>query len=951
MTPERWQQIKVVLYDALEVPPDRRSEFLAQACAEDDALRLEVESFLALGDQDARTSFLESAAEHSTLSPGTRIRDYEVQSLLGVGGMGEVYRAHDPRLQRDVAIKVLPSIFASDPDRLRRFEQEARAAAALNHPNILAIYDLGTTEKGAPYVVSELLEGETLRECLRRGLLPLRKAVELTLQITGGLAVAHDKGIIHRDLKPENLFLTQDGRLKILDFGLAKLVRKLGSCSSDAPTLARETAAGVVMGTVGYMPPEQVRGLAVDQRSDIFAVGAVVYEMLSGVRAFHGDTAADTISAILCRDPAPLSEANPAVPPAFERVVRRCLEKNPNERFHSVRDVSFALEAISDLPGSHASGRATVPEKALPPSHRRSLYAAVLAALALSMAAGFMYYRAKMRASAPQEWEQLTNFSDSVVAPALSPDGRMLTFVRSPNTFIGRGNVYLKLLPQGEPVQLTHDDNMKANPAFSPDGSRIAYSVAPAWDTWVVPVLGGQTRSMLPNASGLTWFDDRHVLFSEIKSGIHMAVVTATESRADERDVYVPTQQTGMAHRSYLSPNHKWVLVATEMDNTGEKPCRLVPFEGGSPGRIVGPPNSLCTYAAWSKDGNWMFFSANPGRGFHLWRQRFPDGEAQQFTFGPTEQEGIAMLPDGGSLLSSVGQESGIVLVRDKSGEHQVPFEGQARLSGSRTIFSPDGAKIYFMGRRSLTETEELWVEDLGSGLVERVAPGMSTGNSYDVSPDGKQIAFDSSDAQGQSHLWVVSLDRRQAPRRLDSRFPETNPVFGPAGDLFFQRGEGQSTYLYRRNLDSGETRKVIPTPISIFHTISPDGKWVVAQVAVTGEDRKRGVVAYRLDDGASKRVCHNLCVVNWSLDGKFLNIGIFGLGDASSEYKTFVVPLRHGETFPDLPATGIESESDLAHLRGVHVITELAYPGPDGSRYALSRWAVHRNIYRIPIP
>jgi len=430
-----------------------------------------------------------------------------------------------------------------------------------------------------------------------------------------------------------------------------------------------------------------------------------------------------------------------------------------------------------------------------------------------------------------------------------------------------------------------------------------------------------------------------------------MAVVTATESRADERDVYVPTQQTGMAHRSYLSPNHKWVLVATEMDNTGEKPCRLVPFEGGSPGRIVGPPNSLCTYAAWSKDGNWMFFSANPGRGFHLWRQRFPDGEAQQFTFGPTEQEGIAILPDGGSLLSSVGQESGIVLVRDKSGEHQVPFEGQARLSGSRTIFSPDGAKIYFMGRRSLTETEELWVEDLGSGLVERVAPGMSTGNSYDVSPDGKQIAFDSSDAQGQSHLWVVSLDRRQAPRRLDSTFPETNPVFGPAGDLFFQRGEGQSTYLYRRNLDSGETRKVIPTPISVFHTISPDGKWVVAQVAVTGEDRKRGVVAYRLDDGASKRVCHNLCVVNWSLDGKFLNIGIFGLGDASSEYKTFVIPLRHGETFPDLPATGIESESDLAHLRGVHVITELAYPGPDGSRYALSRWAVHRNIYRIPIP
>jgi eukaryotic-like serine/threonine-protein kinase len=456
---------------------------------------------------------------------------------------------------------------------------------------------------------------------------------------------------------------------------------------------------------------------------------------------------------------------------------------------------------------------------------------------------------------------------------------------------------------------------------------------------------------MLPNASGLTWVDDRNVLYSEIKSGIHMAVVTANESRADERDVYVPKQQSGMAHRSYLSPDHKWVLVATEMDNSGEKPCRLVPFDGSSPGRIVGPPNSLCTYAAWSKDGNWMFFSADVGRGFQLWRQRFSDGEPEQFTFGPTEQEGIAMMPDGRSLLSSVGQASGIVLVRDKSGEHQVSFEGQARLSGSRTIFSPDGAKIYFLGRRNLTEAEELWVEDLASGLVERVAPGMSTGHSYDVSPDGRHIIFDSSDALGQPHLWVVSLDRRQPPRRLESTFPETNPLFGPAGDLFFQRGEGENTYLYRRNLDGGETRRVISTPISIFNTISPDGKWVVAQVPVTGEDRKRGVVAYRIDDGGAKRVCNNLCIVNWTLDGKFLYIGVLGPGNSDSDFKTFVVPLRQGEMFPELPATGIKSESDVAHLRGVQVIPELAYPGPNGSRYALSRWAVHRNIYRIPIP
>jgi eukaryotic-like serine/threonine-protein kinase len=956
MTPERWQQIKGVLYDALEVPPDRRSEFLAQACDEDDTLRREVESFLALGDQDARTSFLESAGEHSTLPPGTRIRDYEVQALLGVGGMGEVYRAHDPRLQRDVAIKVLPGIFASDPERLRRFEQEARAAAALNHPNILAIYDLGTTDQGAPYVVSELLEGETLRACLRRGPLPLRKALDLTLQITGGLAVAHDKSIIHRDLKPENLFLTKDGRLKILDFGLAKLVRKVGSSSSNAPTLSRQTATGVVMGTVGYMPPEQVRGLAVDQRSDIFAVGAVVYEMLSGVRAFQGDSAADTISAILSRDPAPLSEANPAVPPAFERVVRRCLEKNPNERFHSVRDVSFALEAISDPPGSHASGRAAVPEKALPPGQRRKLYAGVLAALALCVTAGYLYYRAKAKPPAPQEWEQLTNFSDSVVAPALSPDGRMLTFVRSSQTFIGRGDVYLKLLPQGEPVQLTHDDMMKTNPSFSPDGSRIAYTVAPPWDTHFVPVLGGRAQSMLPNASGLTWVDDQHVLFSEIKSGVHMAVVTATESRADERDVYVPAPQNGMAHRSYLSPNHKWVLVASVMAPPVEnEPCRLVPFDGSSLGKVVGPPAYACTYAAWSPDGQWMFFSADTGRGFHLWRQRFPDGEPEQFTFGPTEQEGIAIVPDGRSLLTSVGLASDVVLVRDKSGERQVPFEGQARLGvaqfSSRAIFSPDGSKIYFLGRRNPTEPEELWVEDLVSGTTGRAVPGISVANSYDVSPDGKQIAFDSWDTQKHTHLWVASLDRHQPPRRLESTVPESLPVFGPGGDLFFQRQEGESSYLYRRNLDTGDTEKALPGPIVRFHTISPDGKWAVAEAPVRGADTTRGVIAYRMEDGTATRLCYNLCIVRWSLDGKYIYIGILGPGNSESDFKTFVVPLRNGKTFPELPATGIKSESDVAHLRGVQVIPELAYPGPDVSRYAVSHGSVHRNIYRIPIP
>src|SRR6266849_2724001 len=293
MTPERWQKVKEVLHGALELTPAQRPAFLDRACAGDDSLRQEVESLLASSDK-AR-SILQSSGFRVTLTKGTKLDDYEVQSLLGSGGMGEVYRARDLRLHRDVAIKVLPSFVSSDPDRLRRFEQEARAAAALNHPNILAVHQMGTYE-GAPYLVSELLEGLTLREHVRHGSLPIRKAIDYAIQIAHGLAAAHDKGVVHRDLKPENLFVTNDGRVKILDFGLAKLTQRHWALDDSAPTATAGTEPGVVMGTVGYMSPEQVRGEPADHRADIFALGAIMHEALTGRRAFQKATAAETMS-------------------------------------------------------------------------------------------------------------------------------------------------------------------------------------------------------------------------------------------------------------------------------------------------------------------------------------------------------------------------------------------------------------------------------------------------------------------------------------------------------------------------------------------------------------------------------------------------------------------------------------------------------------------------------
>src|SRR5271157_6048249 len=346
------------------------------------------------------------------LTSGTKLGPYEIVSLLGAGGMGEVYRARDSRLRRDVAIKVLPQALSLDADRMRRFEQEALATAALNHPNILAVFDIGTSD-GSPYVVSELLEGETLRERLRSGSIAVRKALDCALQIAHGLAAAHEKGIIHRDLKPDNLFVTKDGRVKILDFGLAKLTQVEPGTSTSMATATHGTEAGLVMGTAGYMSPEQVRGMTLDPRSDIFSFGAILYEMLSGKRAFHGDTPADTMSAILKEEPPELSETNRNVSPALERIVQHCLEKNPESRFHSASDIAFDLEHLSGLSGSAArvattgSGMGSGLRKVRP---GRSLWLALAAGLVVAAVLyGLGWWTGKSAAHVPAaEYQQIT---------------------------------------------------------------------------------------------------------------------------------------------------------------------------------------------------------------------------------------------------------------------------------------------------------------------------------------------------------------------------------------------------------------------------------------------------------------------------------------------------------------------------------------------------------------
>jgi Tol biopolymer transport system component len=721
-----------------------------------------------------------------SLTAGTQLGPYEVVALIGAGGMGEVYKARDQRLGRDVAVKVLPASFAADPERLRRFEQEARAVASLSHPNILAVHDIGQHES-QPFMVSELLDGESLREILTRGALPQRKAIDYAIQIAHGLAAAHGKDIAHRDLKPDNIFITREGRVKILDFGLAKTVQKPAAVRVNDGTmteLAPATDVGAVMGTVGYMSPEQVRGGMVDCRSDIFSFGAVLYEMLTGVRAFKRDTAAETMTAILNEDPPELSLAGSAIAPALERTVRHCLEKVPEQRFQSARDLAFDLESFSTL-------TPTVGHVAAKPGVGKHWWYA-LAAAALLALGGLIGWRAtlSMRASTGSQFRQVTYRRGTLDNARFTPDGQNIIYTAAlegaePEIYTvaakavgghplgiknarllavsSRGELAVALAPQNiaqivSPGNLgrTFADNGAPKPEianvqaadFYPDGSALA----------IVRWLPGERMCQVEYPIGKVLYRDQAIddlRFSP--NGKYLAFITH-DNIYDDRGTIIILRSTGekvitspmfdSAQGLSWSPSGDEVWITSPLE-TGE----IHAFSLSGKSRVPLAVSGRLRLMDIAANGELLVTQGIAHRGIVVSSQ---NGESVRDLSWLDYSFGRALSGDGKMILfEEEGNETVnyTVFVRNVDGSPAVPIG-----EGYGMALSPDNN--WALAEKLTEPTHEVWLLPVGPGEARRISPpNLSPRVAASFLSDGKRIVYVAQDGKHPVRTWLQDLN------------------------------------------------------------------------------------------------------------------------------------------------------------------------------------------------
>ncbi len=807
-----------------------------------------------------------------TLSAGTRLGVYEIVAPIGAGGMGEVYRARDTQLDRDVAIKVLPEGIAKDPVALSRFEREAKAVAALSHPNIVGIHGFGT-EDGTAYAVMELLAGETLRECLRVGQLPLRKAVEHAVEVAQGLAAAHAKGIVHRDLKPENIFITRDARVKILDFGLARYAPLVAGDGTDSPTETRHTELGSVLGTVGYMSPEQVQGKTADHRSDIFSFGCVLYEMLSGRRAFQRETTAETMTAILREDAPEMAGSQPAPSTALERIVRHCLEKNPEERFQSARDLAFDLQSLSGSVVADATSVAA--------ARSRPRLGPILGVLALSLVAGVAGWLTRGTSSPPSidnplanaQFTRFTDFEGSEVDAAISPDGRFVAFIADRD---GPFHVWLSQVGTGRSVNLTPGtDDQKSgvrSVGFSADGSEIWLGGAPDRRLRLMPLTGGTPRVFLgEHVSSVAWSPDgTRLVYHTRDAGDPMFVADANGANARQIFVAEPGEHN---HYPVWSSDGRWIYFVHGIPQTLEMDLQRIPASGGVPERLtehnvdVAYPTPIdartVLYVARAEDrsGPW------------LWALDVERRVTRRVSFGLERYLSVSASADGRRLVTTVANPTASLWsvpildrIADEGDVKPLPMptvrawaprfggaslfylssrgtgDGLWRLDGEQAFeiwkgshgalleppaVSPDGRRAAVVLREQGTLHLNLVSTD--GAEQQPLAEVIDVRGTSAWSPDANWIVTGGTDAQGPG-LFKIPVDGG-APVRLTAG-PAFNPVWSPDGSVIVYAGEqvAQSTSLFAVRPDGSALR---PSPIGVSsagqsYRFLPDAKGLV---------------------------------------------------------------------------------------------------------------------------
>ena len=797
------------------------------------------------------------------LTPGTILGQYVIHSPLGAGGMGEVYRAHDTRLDREVAIKVLPESLTADPDRLRRFEQEARAAAALNHPNILAVYQMATHE-GVSYMVSELLDGETMRERLKRGPIPLRKATDYAVQIAHGLAAAHDKGIVHRDLKPDNLFLTKDGRVKILDFGLAKLAQPKDASGAE-PTMVEGTEPGMVMGTVGYMSPEQVRGKMADHRSDIFAFGTILYEMVTGKQTFRKPTSAETMTAILNEDPPSISQVTTATPPGLQRVVHRCLEKNPEQRFQSASDMAFALEALSDtgMPASTGS-HAHLGE----PASRRGIVIAG-AALAVLLGAGALAYFWSRPAAVPRvsKYVQLTH--DGQPKDLVGTEGSRLFLYVVSRDYEGMAQMSTS---GGEPIKMQLPPLSFNSPralSLSQDGSELlvmdAHGSTPSsGPLWSVPLIGGSPRKLgdIAGQDGVWSPDGKFIAYS-----IGNSLFTAKADGADARKV-ITVGDSGLVFNPVWSPDGnqlRFIYFATQ-----DAPSYFmeVSFDGTGLHRLLPGwtnPDSPCC-GMWTVDGKYFVFMTR-GQIWELPRKAgflHSEPKASQLTSSPMPLSPPLQSTDGKKLFV-VGRTFRGELTRYdvKSGRFESYLGG---ISAEYVSFSKDGQWVAYV---SYPEGA-LWRSKMDGSERLQLTYTPSQTMLPRWSPDGKTILFYDVSTNRPSKIYEVSREGGSLrPLMPDNPDPQTDPNWSPDGSKIVFAGRLADPASSIRIFDLA-TRQVSTLPGSqgmFSPRWSADGRYIPA----LSPDSKRLLLFDFQTQQWTELAQGSMGWLEWSKDGQYL--------------------------------------------------------------------------------